>query len=410
MTTFRRGVNHCAVASALSPSLACRASVIRMSVETHEEFFATLPTFKEFSGVADERNYKPLPPDWSLATADIVSSTRAIERGEYKAVNMAGVSVISAVLNALGHGRIPFIFGGDGAMLAIPPEAVGKTGHALSETQVWVKEDLGLDLRAAIVPMNDVRAHGHDVRVARFQASPHVAYAMFAGGGANWAEAQMKAGKYSVPAAAPQSRPDLTGLSCRWDPIAAKNGEIASIIVTPAGEGRGAEFATLNDDIVGIIAGEPEAGLPVPRKFGFPPKGLNYEALASRRGSLLARKLHILAESLVGWLVFKTDMKVGRFDAAVYKNDVARNTDFRKFDDGLKLTVDMAPDRIARLEARLAQASAAGLCRYGLHRQNSALMTCFVPNPFARDHFHFIDGAAGGYAKAAANMKATPAA
>ena len=99
-------------------------------------------------------------------------------------------------------------------------------------------------------------------------------------------------------------------------------------------------------------------------------------------------------------------MKVGRFDAAVYKNDVAQNTDFRKFDDGLKLTVDIAPALVKRLEERLKQAGEAGLCRYGLHRQNSALMTCFVPNPFARDHFHFIDGGAGGYAMAAANMKA----
>jgi hypothetical protein len=347
-----------------------------------------------------------LPADWSLATADIVSSTRAIERGAYKAVNMAGVSVISAVLNALGHGRIPFVFGGDGALLAVPPAAVDKTRRALAETRVWVKEDLDLDMRAAMVPMSDIRAHGHDVRVARFQASPHVTYAMFAGGGANWAESEMKAGKYGVPAAAAGSRPDLTGLSCRWDPIAAKNGEIVSIIVMPMGEGQATEFAKLIDDIIGIVEGEAEAGLPVPRKFGFPPKGLTYEALASRRGSLWARKLYILAESLIGWLVFRANMKIGRFDAAAYKNDVVRNTDFRKFDDGLKLTVDVAPDRVARLAARLVEASAAGLCRYGLHRQDSALMTCFVPNPFAQDHFHFIDGAAGGYAVAAANMKA----
>ena len=370
------------------------------------DFFETLPTFEQFSGVADAQNYRPLPADWSLATADIVSSTGAIARGEYKAVNMAGASVISAVLNALGHRKIPFIFGGDGAVLAVPENALAKTREALALTQVWVKEDLRLDLRAAIVPLSDIRANGHDVRVARFQASSNVTYAMFAGGGASWAEAQMKAGKYVVPAAPAGSRPDLSGLSCRWDPIAAKNGEIVSIIVTPVAEARSAEFSRLVDDIVGIIGEQDRAGLPVPRKFSWPPKGLNYEALASRRGSLWARKLYILAECLAGWAIFQTNMKVGRFDAAVYKNDVAQNTDFRKFDDGLKLTVDIAPALVKRLEERLKQAGEAGLCRYGLHRQNSALMTCFVPNPFARDHFHFIDGGAGGYAMAAANMKA----
>jgi hypothetical protein len=377
-----------------------------MTEKPQADFFETLPTFEEFSGVADAKNYQPLPDGWSLATADIVSSTRAIERGEYKAVNMAGASVISAVLNALGHRKIPFVFGGDGAILAVPENALHPTREALALTQVWVKEDLGLDLRAAIVPLSDIRASGNDVRVARFRASSNVTYAMFAGGGANWAESQMKAGHYAVPPAPAGSRPDLTGLSCRWDPIAAKNGEIVSIIVTPVNEARGAEFATLVDDIIRIIGGEDRAGLPVPRKFGFPPKGLNYEALASRRGSLLARKLYILAECLAGWIVINGNLKVGRFDATVYKNDVPQNTDFRKFDDGLKLTVDIAPALVQRLEERLQRASQEGLCRYGLHRQNSALMTCFVPNPFARDHFHFIDGAAGGYAVAAANMKA----
>ena len=388
-----------------NPALRQRMS---MSETSQENFFETLPTFEQFSGVADLDNYRPLPEDWSLATADIVSSTRAIERGEYKAVNMAGASVISAVLNALGHRKIPFVFGGDGALLAVPQNALTATRQALALTQVWVKEDLGLELRAAIVPLGDIRKNGHDVRVARFRASSNVTYAMFAGGGANWAESQMKAGHYAVSPASAGERPDLTGLSCRWDPIEAKNGEIVSIIVTPSSAERGADFARLVDDIISIVSGEEQAGLPVPRKFGFPPKGLKYEALASRRGSLLARKLYILAESLAGWLVFRTNMKVGRFDAAVYKNDVAQNTDFRKFDDGLKLTVDIGPERVARLEDRLKRAGEAGLCRYGLHRQNSALMTCFVPNPYARDHFHFIDGAAGGYAMAAANMKAQP--
>ena len=37
-------------------------------------------------------------------------------------------------------------------------------------------------------------------------------------------------------------------------------------------------------------------------------------------------------------------------------------------------------------------------------------MTCIVATPLERDHIHFIDGAAGGYAVAAANLKAKAAA
>jgi hypothetical protein len=44
-----------------------------------------------------------------------------------------------------------------------------------------------------------------------------------------------------------------------------------------------------------------------------------------------------------------------------------------------------------------------GVARYGLHRQSDALMTCFTPTVFGH-HFHFIDGAAGGYAMAAKGL------
>ena len=109
---------------------------------------------------------------------------------------MAGASVISAILNSVGRRDLPFVFGGDGALVAFPGSALDQTGHALAAVKTWVAEELELDLRAAIVPMRDIRAQGLDVRVARFQASSEISYAMFTGGGASWAEAQMKAGRY----------------------------------------------------------------------------------------------------------------------------------------------------------------------------------------------------------------------
>jgi hypothetical protein len=33
-------------------------------------------------------------------------------------------------------------------------------------------------------------------------------------------------------------------------------------------------------------------------------------------------------------------------------------------------------------------------------------MTCIVPSPLQRDHVHFVDGASGGYAMAASQLKA----
>jgi len=83
-----------------------------MAEPSNDDFFHKLAGFNRFEGVTDSGNYRPLPDDWLIAIADIVSSTKAIAAGHYKSVNMAGASVISAVLNALDRGDYPFAFGG----------------------------------------------------------------------------------------------------------------------------------------------------------------------------------------------------------------------------------------------------------------------------------------------------------
>lgn len=379
-----------------------------MSQLSSETFFSALPVFVEFEGVANSDNYRALPADWALATADIVDSTGAIEAGRYKAVNMAGASVISAILNALGNNDLPFVFGGDGALVAVPPSGVEKAREALSAVQAWVGEELQLTLRAALVPVAEVVAAGLAVRVARFQVNPEVSYAMFAGGGSSWAEARMKEGLFAVPPAPAGARPDLTGLSCRWNPIQSRHGEIVSIIAIPAGSANIAAFQALVADIVALAAGEERDGHPVAAEgpqIGLSIAGLAAETKTAPKGKRFGHRLFILAQYLLIVALYRLGLTLGRFDPRAYRQDVASNTDFRKFDDGLKMTIDVDPERLCKIEARLEEAASAGICRFGLHRQDSALMTCIVPTPLSRDHMHFIDGAAGGYAMAASRLK-----
>jgi hypothetical protein len=324
---------------------------------------------------------------------------------------MAGASVISAILNALGHRDLPFVFGGDGALVAVPAESVAATRLALATVQVWVEEELDLVLRTAMVPMTAVRGSGHDVKVARYRVSPEITYGMFTGGGASWAEQQMKAGQFAVDPAAPGSRPDLTGLSCRWNPIQSRHGVIASLIIVPAETASAARFAALVGDIVAIAGEQERGGHPVPAEglhFPWVPTGLDYEARASAPRHLrLFRKLRILFESTVSIILERTGKSFMGLDVQLYRADSAQRSDFRKFDDGLKMTVDLDDVQLGRIETILQSAAKSGICRYGLHRQSEALMTCIVPSPFMRDHMHFIDGAEGGYAMAAAHLKST---
>ncbi len=372
-------------------------------------FLSRLPRFTDFDGIAEFSNYMPLPAGWALAMADIVDSTGAIAAGKYKSVNMAGASVITAVLNALGQLDLPFVFGGDGAFVAVPPRGVEAAQDALSRVRTWVEREFQLDMRAAIVPVKDIRAAGFDVRVAYFQASPEVAYAMFAGDGARWAEDEMKKGAFQIEKAPKGNEPNLHGLSCRWNPVSSKNGQIVSIIAVPGEQGYGSQFRTLVSDILALVGEDDRAGHPIPPEGPQPALSMKgYEAKYLTQPSKLKRatsRLGIAAMSLLLIVFRQFGWKLGTFDIRVYARDLALNTDFRKFDDALKMTVDLDSDQLTQIESRLEQAAQNGICRFGLHKQDTALVTCIVPSPMTRDHMHFVDGAAGGYAEAANNLK-----
>ena len=379
-----------------------------------DAFLNAVPTFASFAQIADPSAYGPLPDDWVLGLADVVASSRAIEAGRYKAVNMAGAAVISAVSNALGHGDFPFVFGGDGASFAVPPGDAATARAALAATATFAQEELGLDLRVACVPVREIREAGLDVRVARFAASPQVAYAMFSGGGLAWAEERLKAGEFAVAAAAPGTRPDLAGLSCRFDEIPARHGTVLSLIARPGPSGDAAAYRALIEDLLRRVEARPDAAAPVPPggpPLGWPPPGLDLEARAGHRpgGSRLVGRLLLLGRTAFSFLVLRFRIPVGRFDPTRYLADLVANTDYRKYDDGLRLTIDCAPAFADAVEAQLRDAADRGEVIYGLHRQAAALMTCFTPSPYRRDHIHFVDGAAGGYAAAANGLKTASA-
>ena len=132
------------------------------------DYYASLPIFEGFASVMDPARYQPLPNDWLIGLTDVVSSTQAIEDGRYKAVNTAGASVIAAISNALGGRKLPFVFGGDGASFAVSGGDEALAREALAATAAWARDELDLELRAALVPVAAVKERGLSVSVARF--------------------------------------------------------------------------------------------------------------------------------------------------------------------------------------------------------------------------------------------------
>lgn len=374
--------------------------------------YSDLPLLSDFAAVADTERYVPLPDDWIVGLTDVVKSTDAIREGHYKAVNMAGAAAIAAVINARGgNADFPFVFGGDGTAMALPAGDRAIAEEALGATARWVEEDLDLTLRTAVVSVADIRKEGHDVRVARFAASDAMTYALFSGGGVSWAEERMKAGAFPAHLAEPGTRPDLEGLSCRWKALLPERGTILTILAVPkSGDDNDPAFGAVVHRLIDLIEASERGGRPVADEgpsFAWPPEGLDLEARATRgKRSLAAQKLKIAAISLLAWILDKTRRNLGDFDPATYRRYTALNADFRKYQDGVRMTVDCAPDTVERVEAILKEARAAGTLDFGLLRQQSAVITCFVPSIHTNTHFHFVDGAQGGYAAAAASIKA----
>jgi hypothetical protein len=373
-------------------------------------FYSSLPVFRGFANVTDPARYRPLPDGWIVGVADVADSTAAVRAQRYKEVNMAGAAVIAAITNALGHRNFPFVFGGDGASFAVPPEYEPAARTAMAATAAWVGEELGLRLRIGMVPVAELRARGADVRLARFAASDNVALAMFHGEGLAVADAAVKAGEFAV-AAAQGARPDLSGLSCRFDEIAASRGLILSLLVVPAPGVDAERVRAVLEETIRLTERDPDASGPVPHKLPrlrWPPQGLDLEARAQRRTgeSLAVRKARVLAWTLLSYLIFRLGIAVGRFSPEKYSREVVENSDFRKFDGTLRMVIDCTPALADEVEAMLSAAAAEGIVRFGMHRQDKAVMTCFTPDPVDPGHVHFIDGAAGGYTTAAVALKA----
>jgi hypothetical protein len=235
-----------------------------------------------------------------------------------------------------------------------------------------------------------------------------VSYAMFSGGGLAWAEQAMKRGEFAVPPANPGERPDLSGLSCRFAEIPATRGLILSLVVVAGGKADA--FRALIAEITALVERSPDVSRPVPPggpPLRWPPAGLELEARATRNAgdALWLRRAVLYAVTATAWLILRFGIKVGGFVPQKYINELVENSDFRKYDDALRMVLDCTPAFADALERRLAAAASAGVARYGVHRQRSAMLTCFAPSPMRSDHIHFVDGADGGYALAASALK-----
>jgi hypothetical protein len=381
-----------------------------------ERFYAALGEITDFRDVMDLTRHAQPPASSLIVSTDVASSTKAIEAGRYKDVNALGVASIVALCNAMSDIELPFMFGGDGATLLVPASRRVAAERALRGVRSLAQSAFGMTLRASVVPLAELLEDGHVARVARFRASEHIRLAMFSGSAFSQAERWLKdpsrAPRYEVSVDG-ESAANFEGFECRWRPLASQRGHTVSLIVralAPTEPERTQTYKNLLhafDRIVDADACHPVKlnELELEGWLGdFSVEARVRAGGASGPGYSAARR-SARKQTFVGRLLTASGLAAGGFDGKLYKRDLVKNCDYRKFDDTLRMVVDLNVAEIYRLESRLSAEHRAGRLAYGLHRSNAALITCLVRS-YSGSHVHFVDGSDGGYALAAQELKA----
>ena len=378
-------------------------------------FFADLPRLATPQDAFDRARYRRAPDDWALAATDIVGSTAAVADGRHKTVNFVAAMAIAALKNRCAPRPVPFLFGGDGAVVMVPPEHAAQARIELARVRRTAQAEFGLGLRVGLVGVGELRRFGCEIEVGRYEPSPGNSFGVFAGGGVRRLEAAVRGrgdpalvALASVPDTLDDGEPvDLTGLSCRWDALRSRHGKMVAVIVQGAAEPAAIHAAVLR------LAGPGLDARPVrldTLSTSWPPDGLLLEARARRGRAPLAFALaRVLWESLLARLVFARGRPAGAFDPQRYLHEMTTNTDFCRHDDTTCFVIDCPLDRVDAIRAHLAACAAAGQCRYGMDVSDTALLTCLVSSTADSQHVHFVDGGGGGYTNAARTLKAAAA-
>ncbi len=371
-------------------------------------FYSGLPSFPDFLEITRDEHFVRAPEDWFVIITDVKGSTKAIEAGRYKDVNTVGAASISVVQELLDE-DFPYVFGGDGATLLIPPREIDRVLEALTRLERLSREKFKLGLRIGRVTVREVVQRGGSIEVAKHELAAGKCVAVFRGGGLGEAEKLIKGDEenYCVVSERPGDL-DLKGLSCRWSPLPNKRGLVLSLLVLS----RRNPPEKIYDDFLRhfqtVFEGAIDQSNPVNTD------SISYHSIRqclddetrfitkTRSWAFFKRFCEIVAAVLI----FKHGWPAGVFNAKKYKKSMRSHSDHRKFDDMLRMIVGCSRAQARAIHRYLEAGRLRGDLFYGMHTSLTALMTCYVQDVKEGKHIHFIDGGDGGYAMAAKQFKA----
>lgn len=379
-----------------------------MSLARNEQFYSRLPANHISLGelLTEEHLFYNVPESWHVVITDIRNSTGAVAGGMHETVNFIATGSIVSVLNiAFKAGiTVPFFFGGDGATFIVPPVIADEAMRALAVFRKNTKENFGLDLRIGIVAVTEIYAKSFELKLSKLKVSGAFSIPVVLGDGLYCAEKLVKSEQYRFAyESTTEDKLDLSGMQCRWDKIGPPemDQEVVTLLVcAPAGKKQAALFARVMKHVDDIYGPFPRRQpISVPRliwKTTF--KKMEMEMLV-RNGRINILRL---AASWIAWLAGHVYFRTSH--GKNYLNSLVEMSDTLVIDGKINTVITGTPQQREQLQNALDGMEAAQEIYYGLHVSSESVMSCYVRD-LKDGHIHFVDGAEGGYTKAAGILK-----
>ena len=380
-----------------------------MSSANNDLFYSRLPV-NEISLselLAEEHLFYKIPSNWHVVITDVKNSTKAIEQGVHETVNLLATGSIVAVLNIAHKANIsiPFFFGGDGASFILPTSILEPVLQALSLYRENTTDNFNLELRVGTVPVADIYQAGHLLQVSKLRSTQLFVIPIVLGDGLAYAEKIIKGEDYKLLQVNKGPKElDLTGMQCRWDKIKPPQNfdEVVSLLVVVRNNDQQVVVFKKVIDLLDTIYGEPERRKPISipmLKLKATIEKIGLE-MRTRFGGRM-KPVYLFSnwiKMLLGDFYFRTSK------GKEYLQQLVALSDTLVIDGKVNTVISGTAMQREKLQAALNQMEQNGEINYGLYVSRESVMSCYVRN-LNEEHIHFVDGAEGGYTKAAGMLK-----
>jgi hypothetical protein len=379
-----------------------------MASANNDLFYSRLPVNQiALSDLLTENHlFYPIPSNWHVIVTDVKNSTEAVANNLHETINLVATGSIVAVLNIAYKQNIsvPYFFGGDGATFIIPSSILNEVLIALTIHQQNTYNNYNITFRVGQVPVDDIYSKGYLLNISKLSLSNHYSIPVILGEGLSFAEKLIKGEDYllNIPFFEKKNL-DLSGMQCRWDKIKPpeNNNEVVSLLVIAREETKQAEVFSIVIGKLDHIYGHTEKRNPISvskLKLKVTLKKIG-EEMKVKLGAY--RPIQIFKSwftTMLGSLYFRT--KHGK----KYLIQLVDFSDTLVIDGKINTVISGTTQQRELLENDLNQMEFNKQIYYGIFVSKESIMSCYVRS-MEDNHVHFVDGANGGYTKAAGILK-----